>query len=66
MPSGFLGGGERRTGTISIRARVRARENRMKPFVRTSSLGTRPRVLPPPGTVFLHRRPKTEFITRQP
>ena len=41
--------GERRRGTKSIRARVRARENHMKPFVRTSFLGTRPSCLPSPG-----------------
>ena len=49
-PSGFLGG--RRRGTKSIRARVRARENHMKPFVRTSFLGTDPRVFPAPGDRF--------------
>ena len=67
-PSGFLVG--LRRGTKSIRAGVRARENPLKPFVRTSFLGTRPLCLPSPGeTVFLHRQPKTEFITwphRQP
>ena len=42
-PCGFLGG--RRRGTKSICARVRARENPMKPFVRTSFLGTRPSCL---------------------
>ena len=41
--------GEQRRGTKSIRARVRARENHMKPFVRTSFLGTRPSCLPSPG-----------------
>ena len=46
-PSGFLG--ERRRGTKSVRARVRARENPMKPFVRTSFLGTRPSCFPSPG-----------------
>ena len=45
-PSGFLGG--RRRGTKSIRAR----ENPMKPFVRTSFLGTRPSCLPSPGRRF--------------
>ena len=68
--SGFLGGGGRRQGTKSIRARVRARENPMKPFVRTSFLGTRTLVSSLPWeAVFLPRRPKTEFMTgphRQP
>ena len=44
---------------------VRARENPMKPFVRTSFLGTRPSCLPSPGRPFFY----TEFITgphRQP
>ena len=53
-PSGFprgVGGGRRR-GTKSIRARVRARENHMKPFVRTLFLGTRPSCLPSPGRPF--------------
>ena len=44
--------GERRRGTESIRARVRARENHMKPFVKTSFLGTRPSCLPSPGMPF--------------
>ena len=58
---GFWRGG-RRQGTKSIRARVCARENPMKPFVRTSFLGTRPSCLPSPGgTVFLHRRPKNRI-----
>ena len=35
-----------------IRARVRGRENHMKPFVRTSFLGTRPSCLPSPGRPF--------------
>ena len=51
-PSGFLGGGGRGRGTKSIRAMVRARENRMKPFGRTSFLGTRPSCLPSPGGPF--------------
>ena len=42
----------RRRGTKSIRARIRARENRMKPSVRTSFLGTRPSCLPSPGGPF--------------
>ena len=62
--------GERRRGTKSIRARVRARENHMKPFVRTSFLSTRPSCLPSPGeTTFRHGRPKAHFMTgphRQP
>ena len=41
--------GERRRGTKSVRARVRARETHMKPFVRTSFLGTRSSCLPSPG-----------------
>ena len=43
-----------RTGSPvkSIRARVRARENHMNPFVRTSFLGTRPSCLPSPGRPF--------------
>ena len=45
--SGFLGG--RRQGTKSIRARILARQNHMKPLVRTSFLGTRPSCLPSPG-----------------
>ena len=44
--------GERRPGTKSILARVRARENHMKPFVRTLFLGTRPSCLPSPGRPF--------------
>ena len=44
--------GERRRGTKSIRARVHARENHMKPFVRTSFLGTRTSSLPSPGRPF--------------
>ena len=44
--------GERRRVTKSIRARVRPRENHMKPFVRTSFLGTRPSCLPSPGRPF--------------
>ena len=44
--------GERSRGTKSIRARVCARENHMKPFVRTSFLGTRPSCLPSPGGPF--------------
>ena len=44
--------GVRRRGTKSIRARVRARENNMKPFVRTSFLGTRPSCHPSPGRPF--------------
>ena len=53
-PSGFLGGGGGGGGdeVLSIRARVRARENPMKPFVRTSFLGTRPSCLPSPGGPF--------------
>ena len=54
-PSGFLrggGGGGRRRGTKIIRARVRARENPIKPFVRTSFLDTRPSCLPSPGKPF--------------
>ena len=50
-PSGFQGRGGRR-GRKSIRARVRARENPMKPFVRTSFLGTRPLCLTSPGRPF--------------
>ena len=42
----------RRRGTKSICARVRARENPMKPFVRTSFLGTRRSCLPSPGWRF--------------
>ena len=48
----FWVSGGRRRGTKSIRARVRARENRMKPSVRTSFLGTRPSCLPSPGGPF--------------
>ena len=53
-PSGFLGGGGggRRRGTKSIRARVRAKETRIKPFARTSFLGARPSCLPSPGGPF--------------
>ena len=36
-------------GTKNIRARVRAREHHMKPFLRTLFLGTRPSCLPSPG-----------------
>ena len=53
-PCGFFQG-ERRRGTKSIRARVRARENPMKPFVRTSFLGTRPSCLPSPGWRFFDK-----------
>ena len=36
----------------------------MKTLVSTSFLGTRPSCLPSPGRpFFLHRRPKTEFMT---
>ena len=41
--------GERRRGTKSIRVSLRATETHMKPFVRTSFLGTRPSCLPSPG-----------------
>ena len=41
--------GERRQGTKSIRARLRARETHMKPFVRTSFLRTRPSCFTSPG-----------------
>jgi len=71
-PSGFLGGwgGGRRRGTKSIRARDRARENPMKPFVRTSFLGTRPSCPPSPGRPFFctdfltepHRQPRKQLI----
>ena len=44
--------GERRRGTKSVLARVHARENHMKPFARTSFLGTRPSCLPFPGWPF--------------
>ena len=44
--------GERRRGTKSIRARLGARKNHMKPFLRTSFLGTRPSCLPSPGRPF--------------
>ena len=44
--------GERRRGTKSIRASVCASENHMKPFVRTSYLGTRTSCLPSPGRPF--------------
>ena len=37
---------------LSIRARVRARENPAKPFVRTSFLVTGPSCLPSPGGPF--------------
>ena len=47
-PSGFLGRGVRRRGTKSIRARVRARENRMKPFWEHRFSVPDPRVFPPP------------------
>ena len=40
---------EYKQGTKSIRVRLRARETHMKPFVRTSFLGTRPSCLPSPG-----------------
>ena len=46
------GGGGGRPGTKNILARVRGRENRMKPVVRTSFLGTRPSCLPSPGRPF--------------
>ena len=41
--------GERRQGTKSIRARVHARENPMKPLLRASFLRTRPSCFPSPG-----------------
>ena len=44
--------GERRRGTKSIRLRLRATETHMKPFVRTSFLGTRPSCLASPGRPF--------------
>ena len=46
MPSGFLGGGG------VVQKNIRARENRLKPVVRTSFLGTKPRVFPPPAVRF--------------
>ena len=61
-------GAGRRRGTKSIRARVCARENPMKPFVRTSFLGTRPSFLPSPGRPFFSTDDR-KFITgphRQP
>ena len=47
MPSGFLGGGGGR-GTKNISAG----EKRMKPVVRTSFLGAKPCVFPPPAVRF--------------
>ena len=47
-------------GTKSIRARVHARENQMKPFVKTSFLGTRPSCLPS------HGRPLFDTTTESP
>ena len=49
-PSGFLRG--RRRGAKSIHARVRARENRMKPFGEHLFSVPDPRVFPPPGDRF--------------
>ena len=48
MPSGFLVGGGGGRGTKNIRTR----ENRMKPVVRTSFLGAKPCVFPPPAVRF--------------
>ena len=47
MPSGFLGGG----GGAWYK-NIRARENRMKPVGRTSFLGAKPCVFPPPAVRF--------------
>ena len=47
-PCGFFRGSADKVQT-SIRARLLARETHMKPFVRTSFLGTRPSCLPSPG-----------------
>ena len=61
MPSGFLGGGGGGGGakwdTRILRGgrgtkNIRARENRMKPVVRTSFLGAKPCVSPPPAVRF--------------
>ena len=55
----WVSGRRRRRGMKNNRTRIRARENRMKPLLRTSFLGTRPSCLPPPPpeTVILHRQP---------
>ena len=56
----------RKQGAKSIRARVRARENRMKPSVRTLFLGTRPSCLPSPGDRFSAQMTENRIITGQP
>ena len=55
-PSEFLGGGGGGGDEVQkvFRARVRARENPMKRFVRTSFLSTRPSCLPSPGGPFFY------------
>ena len=45
-----VSGRRRRRGMKNNRTRIRARENRLKPLLRTSSLGTRPSCLPSPGS----------------
>ena len=47
----------------SIRARVRARENHVKPLVRTSFLYTRPSCLPSPGRPFFCTDDRKKIIT---
>ena len=49
MPSGFLGGGG---GGWRGTKKIGARENSMKPVVRTSFLGAKPCVFPPPAVRF--------------
>ena len=51
-PSGFLGRGGGAETTYKKYSWVSARENHMKPFVRTSFLGTRPSFVPSPGRRF--------------
>ena len=58
---------ERRRGTKSIRVRLRARETHMKPFVRTSFLGTKPSCLPSPGLPFFDtddRKPNYDWAAQ--
>ena len=51
----WVSGRRRRRGMKNNRTRIRARENRMKPLLRTSFLGTRPSCLPSPGRLLFYR-----------
>ena len=56
-PSGFVGGGGGRAGDAETRYKkypCKGSCNPMKPFVRTSFLGTKPSCLPSPGRPFFY------------